>query len=331
MTELITGSTDTQPNIDNTTSVASEQKAITDELPQDAEPSTVISETPETLTVFGSEQAASEAKQTAEVDHPNFNVTSQPVADKPAARAVETMPTSEVAETSESNPVCSISLQFLDCHGWAIPMLAYRVLDISNKIKGDTRPSDPAIGNIKMIASGKTDAKGNADLLEGLTLGMRLEFQIKNDQGIYKLAAIDTVRGTQGNACLRSPKDKFTIATYAHDGDSGLAEKKKEEQAKKHNQTKAADTNISINADKNVKPTVGAKENNSQGNPVAAIKDGLVNMWGQNKNKVDPPKAGQSDLDKVNKLIDFATAQAATIDSGDVSATIIKKMKDGGI
>lgn len=256
-------------------------------------------------------------------EFPNFSV--------PTKKSVETTTTpEEFNQNLSQEPTvtnCSISLQILDYHGWPIPNLSFRVLDISNKPARDIKPSDPANTGIKLILEAKTDAAGNAPTLNGLKIDTRLEFQIKNDQGIYRLAAIDTVKGAEGNACLRSPKDKFTFTTYAHEGNPGSADKNRLERAKKHKQVAEKEHNVSRNTP--IKPEAIAVERNDKGNPIVAIKDGLANMWGQNKNTATAPNVGKTDLEKVNKLIEFATAQTFRRDSGATSAAIIDKMKKG--
>jgi muramidase (phage lysozyme) len=246
----------------------------------------------------------------------------KPSADNNAMNADSTPATSDPEERPSS---CVINLQIVDRHIWPIPNLAFRVLNISKKPVGDSRASDPANGNVKVIYSGKTDAKGKAPLIEGLQLGMRIEFQIKNDQGVYRMAAIDTVKSIESTACLKSPKDKYILNTYEHEGAPGLADQKRETRAKSHNQVADAEPDISRNP--NIKPTVGETNRNDEGNAVTAIKDGLANMWGQHKNQPTAPNAGKTDLEKVQKLIEFATARVDHDYGSDTSETVIHQMQ----
>jgi muramidase (phage lysozyme) len=257
-----------------------------------------------------------------------------------AAQSIEQHPADDGAAPTESSPKeqsltsattsvnhindcddATLDLYMRDAHGDPIPNLAFRVMDL-----GPTLPSGRMSLTPKEVFKGKTDARGRAPLISGLKVGTRFEVQIKKDDHSYKLAAIGPVVAQENTACLQSPKVRFEFSTLIHHGSAGHAEKRKEDTVKSHNQKPEEKPNISRHPD--VRPTV-LEERNKGGHPMAIVKDGLPNMYGQHAIYTAPPNAGKSDLEKVKALIEFGMEQAGWKHTEDTSAAIIEKMKSG--
>lgn len=219
----------------------------------------------------------------------------------------------------------SLDLVVNDAHGDPIPNMFLRVLDVTQKKNTNTEKSNPA--NFPALFNGKTNAQGKLPPITGLKIGTRFEIQVRKDNGEYTFAGLGTIAAPNTTACLKSPRVRFEMSTYEHQGKPGLAEKKKAQIVKSHNQKPERQPNISRQAE--VKPKLEI-DRDSAGNPKAVIKDGAPNMYGEHKNDAAAPGAGLVDLDKVKLLIEFGTEQAGwKHPKSKISAKIIEEMKKG--
>ncbi|MDR3573575.1 MAG: hypothetical protein P4L50_06930 [Anaerolineaceae bacterium] len=269
---------------------------------------------------------SAESKQPDNLQQSSSTPPADPATKTEANVPATNSPTS--TSTTDASVDCtagSLNLIVRDWHNDPIPHMELRVLDITQRSVRDTSTSTP--DKFPTIFSGKTNGKGQIPIINNLKLGTRFEVQIKKDSGEFTLGGIGTISSSENTACLKSPKVKFEISTYAHEGTSGTADTHKEQVADSHNQVPDAKPNVSRNPP-DVKPQI-KPDRNSDGNPKAVVKDSLPNMWGQHANQVAAPNAGTTDLEKVKALIDFATEQAGWTHTGDTSAAIIEKMKAG--
>lgn len=157
-----------------------------------------------------------------------------------------------------------------------------------------------------LVVEASTDSKGAIPSITTLPVGTRFEVQIKNDRGVYMMAAIGTVQSQQMTGNLMLPHQRFEFATYSHDGAPGTAEQAKRTIASKH--TQQADGKVNVSRNGTAAPTV-ALNRTEQGQPKAIVSSGNQNMLGQNRMSVSNPNLGLNAPDKVRALIDFGMVQ----------------------
>lgn len=243
----------------------------------------------------------------------------QPTAQTEPTLATEPAPGATVPAPEEKEPervTASLDLVVFDLKHYPIPNMALRVIN-------NTEPNVRK----KVLFDGSTDAKGKIPTIDDLPVGTIFEVQIKRDTGEYKHSATGKIEvAADHTANLKIPRQRFEFATTSHQGSAGLAEEKVKALVSKHSQTPEATPNISRNPpDK--KPEV-TMERNKDGNPLAVVAEGLKNMFGTNDAKL--PNIAASDMEKVSKLIDFATKQATwKHPDSKTSAIIIGQMKQG--
>ncbi len=176
-----------------------------------------------------------------------------------------------------------------------------------------------------LVVEAVTDSKGAIPSITTLPVGTRFEVQIKNDRGVYKMAAIGTIQSQQMTGNLMLPHQRFEFATYSHDAAPGTAEKVKQVTASKH--TQQPDGKVDISRNGPAAPTVSLNHT-EQGNPKAIVSASSQNMLGQNRMSASNPNLGSDAPDKVKALIDFGMEQLTWMHpSTVVSATIIEQMK----
>lgn len=233
----------------------------------------------------------------------------------PVEAVARDTPDSQGAASEVKVQTSSLELAVFDAKHHVIPGLGLRVVNLSK--------------NRALMFEGKTDSQGAIPVIENILVGTRFEVQLKTDRGDYKFAAIGTISTREkhtGN--LLVPRERFEFTTYSHEGPSGTAEAKKAAALQKHNQVAAPTANISRNQDKKTGSEI---ERDRNGNPKVLISLGLPNMLGQNNINVAPPSTGKSDLERVQKLIDFAMTQVSWLHPKDrvTSENIIGQMKEG--
>lgn len=208
----------------------------------------------------------------------------------------------------DENESCQAKLDLTinDWHGDPIPRLGFKVF-----VKD------------KEVFAGQTDGKGSA-AIEGLDVGDKFEIRVKRDNGEFKFAAIGNTMAENNIACLKSPRVRFAFSTSPNEGAPGGADRHKEAVLRDHTQTAENTPNISRNPDK---PPQAKADRNGDGLPKATVLDGLKNIVGRNSNYASSPNAGQPDLEKVKRLIEFATMQVTQKHKDMTSQAIIDKMK----
>ncbi len=193
----------------------------------------------------------------------------------------------------EGEPKCekaTLDLYIYDWHGYPVPNLSFQIWVDGNK-----------------IFTGKTDAKGIGEQVENLEIGSVFEVRVKKDAGDFKFAAVGKIQLEENFVCLKSPRQRFEFATYAHQGTPGKADKHKEDVLKRHQQKAEETANASRNPDK--KPEQ-VNDRDNGGAPKAIVVGEQKNLYAQNRPDALAPGAGRADLEKVEKLITFATEQA---------------------
>lgn len=208
----------------------------------------------------------------------------------------------------------SLELTVFDAKHHAIPGLGLRVVNLTNKRE--------------LLFNGTTDSAGAIPIIENIPVGTRFEVQLRTDRGDYKFAAIGTISTREnqiGNLLI--PRERFEFTTYSHEGPAGAANTKKAAAIQRHNQVADALPNVARNSDK--KPQVQIERDNG-GNPKALVSLGMPNMFGQNCINTPRPSTGKTDIEKVQKLIEFSMKQVAWVHPKSItSETIIGQMKDG--
>ena len=176
-----------------------------------------------------------------------------------------------------------------------------------------------------LAVEASTNGKGAIPPITTLPVGTRFEVQIKNDRGVYMMAAIGTVQSRQMTGNLMLPHQRFEFATYSHDGSPGTAEKAKQSTASKHRQQSDGSVDVARNGP--AAPTV-ALNRTEQGSPKAIVSSGNQNMLGQNRMSASNPNLGSDAPEKVKALIDFGMEQLTWVHPSTlVSQTIIEQMK----
>ncbi|MEK8032543.1 hypothetical protein AACH06_17105 [Ideonella sp. DXS29W] len=214
--------------------------------------------------------------------------------------------------TEPPQPEVSLDIVVVDSGGLVLPGLALRVWRYGSA------------GKVHVVDA-KTDKSGAIPPITTLPLGSRFEIQIRNDRGIYMMAAIGTVQSQRMTGNLMLPHQRFEFATYSHEGTPGTAEKAKRTIANAHSQKPDGRIDVARNA--TAAPTVTLNRD-EQGNPKGIITSGARNMLGQNQISASNPNLGLNAPDKVKALLEFGMEQLTWIHPGNLtSQTIIERMK----
>ena len=231
---------------------------------------------------------------------------------KPPTPDVAAPASGDVPPPAPPEPETALDLIVVDSSGRYIAGLPLRVMRYGEAGK-------------VLVVEASTNGKGAIPSITSLPVGTRFEVQIKNDRGVYMMAAIGTVESQRTTGNLMLPHQRFEFATYSHDGTPGTAEQVKQATASKHSQQ--ADGKVDVSRNGAAAPTVSLNRT-EQGSPKAIVSAGNQNMLGQNRMSSSNPNLGLDAPDKVKALIDFGMEQLTWVHPSTlVSATIIEQMK----
>lgn len=236
------------------------------------------------------------------------NNAASPSENAPAENSSQDPQTREDAKVKCVSTGC-LDLRINDSHGQPITGLEIKVLQ--EKVA---------------VFTGKTGNDGSVPTITGLKIGGQFEVRVKKDSGDYKFAAIGTIASEENFGCMESPKTRFEFSTEPHPGASGTAEQRKDKVIKSHNQRPAARPEITGNPDR--KPQV-QMDRDINGHPKASVVDGLRNWYNRNADNAGAPVGSIADLERVERLIEFAKKQAEwQYEKKTTSGEYIKKMHD---
>lgn len=257
-----------------------------------------------------------ESNNNTEPLSPPTKSATPPSGNQPATAQENTAPSNAAQLEAKPLDTASIDILVRDGKQKHIPNLGIRVINLSAKKA--------------VLFEGKTDKDGAIPTINNLPISTRFEIQLQRDDGSYKFAAIGTIGSNcrhSANLCI--PRERFEFSTYSHDGKPGNIESKRAAAIAKHNQTPAAEADVSRNA--NAATASPQVDRNSDGHPTAMVLSGLKNIFNQNNDTPPPAGIGLADQEKVIKLIDFSTKQLAWDHpkQGMTSAAIIAQMKAG--
>lgn len=210
----------------------------------------------------------------------------------PDSQSESAPPQNVKPETAIDSAECasgSLELQINDWRGRPIPNLPIQV-----RIKD------------RIVFNGASDDVGQIPKIENIDLGSRFEIHVKKDAGGYKRVAIGTMESEETIACLKSPKLRFEFSTYVHQGDPGQASAQKQKTIASHNQVPSNEREI-FGSDKS--PQV-KEDRNDKGHPKVSVLEGLRDSFNRNINNGGTPSNLQTDLEHVQKLIEFGERQA---------------------